>query len=182
MEPESGTPFTFYDPAAIAFDTETVIALLADLQIRRAIERGEFDNLPGSGKPLDLPDVHDPDWWFKNLVKREGLVLLPPSVQLRRDDAALDAELDALGNEAAVRRAVEQFNESVIRARYEPPAGPPLITMPRDVEATVRAWTDRRTARAEQARRKAEGVTRSTERTRRGWWCRRPRASSRGVQ
>ena len=59
-------------------------------------------------------------------MKREGLVLLPPSVQLRRDDAALDAELDALGNEAAVRRAVEQFNESVIRARYEPPAGPPL--------------------------------------------------------
>ena len=57
MEPESGTPFTFYDPAAIAFDTETVIALLADLQIRRAIERGEFDNLPGSGKPLDLGQV-----------------------------------------------------------------------------------------------------------------------------
>ena len=105
-EPE--LPLTFYNPAAFAFDTDVVIALLADMQIRRAIERGEFDDLPGSGKPLDLPDRHDPDWWLKSLMKREGLVLLPASVQLRKDDAALDEQLDQLSNEVAVRRVVEQ--------------------------------------------------------------------------
>ncbi len=154
-EPE--LPLTFYNPAAFAFDTDVVIALLADMQIRRAIERGEFDDLPGSGKPLDLPDRHDPDWWLKSLMKREGLVLLPASVQLRKDDAALDEQLDQLSNEVAVRRVVEQFNERVIRARYELPAGPPLITMPRDIEATEAAWVDRRAGGAEKDLRAVDG-------------------------
>lgn len=131
--PESIPPLAFYNPAAFAFDTEVAIALIADMQIRKAIERGEFDDLPGSGKPLDLPDHHDPDWWLKSLMKRERIVMLPPSIQLRKEDAALDAELDQLGNEAAVRNEVEQFNERVIRARYQLPAGPPLITMPREI-------------------------------------------------
>lgn len=160
-EPQSGPPLTFYNPAAIAFDTETMIALIADMQIRKAIERGEFDNLPGAGKPLDLPDQHDPDWWLKSLARREGLMMLPPSIQLRKDDAALDEQLDQLSNEMAVRREVEQFNERVIRARYQLPAGPPLITMPRDIEVTVGAWTDRSAARAEEARQKADEEARA---------------------
>ncbi|HWS51339.1 MAG TPA: DUF1992 domain-containing protein, partial [Microbacterium sp.] len=139
-ELDSGLPLPFYNAAAFAFDTEVAIALIADLQIRKAIERGEFDDLPGSGKPLDLPAHHDPDWWLKNLMKREGLVMLPPSIQLRKDEAALDKQLDELPNETAARREIEQFNDRVIRARYQLPAGPPLITMPRDVEATVLAW------------------------------------------
>lgn len=153
---KNGLPSRFGDPSAFVFDTETVIALMADAQIRRAIDRGEFDNLPGSGEPLDLPDHHDPDWWLKNLAKREGLVILPPSIQLRKDDAALDEELDRLPTEEAVRREVEQFNERVIRARYDLNPGPPLITMPRDLETTVATWADRRAARAEDARRRAE--------------------------
>lgn len=81
--------------------------------------------------------------------------MLPPSIQLRKDDAALDGQLDELLSEVAVRREVEQFNERVMWARYQLPVGPPLITMPRDVEATVGAWADRRAVRAEEARRKA---------------------------
>ena len=165
-EPDSGPPLTFYNPAAFAFDTDVVIALIADMRIRKAIERGEFDNLPGSGKPLDLPDRYDPDWWFKSLMKREGLVLLPPSIELRKDDAALDEQLDQLSNEEAVRCEIEQFNERVIRARYQLPLGPPLITMPRDIEATVAAWADRRAARAEQARKKAEEEAKMREESR----------------
>lgn len=184
-ESGSGLPLTFYNPAAFAFDTEVVIALIADAQIRKAIERGEFDNLPGSGKPLDLPDHHDPDWWFKSLVKREGLVLLPPSIQLRLDDAALDEHLDQISNEAAVRREIEQFNERVIRARYQLQAGPPMMTMPRDIEATVTAWADRRAARAEEARKKADEEARAREeatmhdRNRRRLFRKRTRRSSR---
>jgi len=161
--PESVPPLIFYNPAAFAFDTEVAIALIADMHIRKAIERGEFDDLPGSGKPLDLPDHHDPDWWLKSLMKRERIVMLPPSIQLRKDDAALDAELDQLSNEAAVRHEVEQFNERVIRARYQLPAGPPLITMPRDVDATVVAWGARRATRAVEARKKADAEAQARE-------------------
>jgi len=159
-------PSSFYNPSAFAFDTEVAIALIADMRIRKAIERGEFDNLPGAGEPLDLPDHHDPDWWLKSLMKREKLVLLPPSIQLRKDDAALDEQLDGLANEGEVRREVEQFNERVIRARYQLPAGPPLITMPRDVEATVTGWADRRVARAEEAHRRAGEEARAREEAR----------------
>ena len=34
--------------------------------IREAQERGEFDDLPGAGKPLkDLGDPDDPLWWLR---------------------------------------------------------------------------------------------------------------------
>jgi hypothetical protein len=119
-----------------------------DLQIRQAMARGEFDDLPGAGKPIaDLGTQHDPDWWLKRMVKREQVSVLPPSLQLRKEDAELDERLDKLSVESEVRREVEEFNARVLRARYTPVDGPPLITQPRDVDATVAAWRERRNAR-----------------------------------
>jgi hypothetical protein len=119
-----------------------------DLQVRQAMERGDFDDLPGAGKPIkDLGDSHDPNWWLKKLVERENVAVLPPSLALRKEDAELAATLDRLNVEGEVRRHVEDFNARVIHARYSTPQGPPLVTMPRDVEETVAAWKDRRAAR-----------------------------------
>lgn len=127
-----------------------------DLQIRQAMERGDFDDLPGSGKPIqDLGTRHDPDWWLKQMVERERIAVLPASLQLRKDDAELDAHLDTLNVEAQVRREVEEFNERVIRARYRPSEGPPLITQPRDVEQTVSDWATRLAERRAVARTQA---------------------------
>lgn len=148
-------PAAFYNPYAFEYDTEFVISMMADRQIRRGIERGEFDDLPGSGKPLDLPALHDPDWWLKSLLKREGHALLPLSVMVRKEEAGLDDELDKLRTAAEVRRAIEAFNDLVIRARYHPAEGPPMITQPRDVEETVAAWAGRRAARVAENRRKS---------------------------
>ncbi|MFE5340973.1 DUF1992 domain-containing protein [Isoptericola sp. NPDC056578] len=160
---EPSVPPAFFNPYAVAIDDEVAIALLAEMHIRRAIERGEFDDLPGSGKPLDLQDLHDPDWWLKAFMRREKLVVLPPSIQLRKDDAALDGRLDELWSEEDVREEVEEFNKSVLRARYQPAAGPPLVTMPRDVEATVAAWAERRAARAAETRAQARAEAAAEE-------------------
>jgi hypothetical protein len=160
-------PPAFFSSYAIAIDDEVAIALLADLHVRRAIERGEFDDLPGAGKPLPMPDRYDPDWWLKNLVKRERLVVLPPSIELRREDAALDARLDEIWVEDDVRAEIEEFNRRVLRGRYLPAAGPPLVTMPRDVEATVAAWADRRAARAAEPEEAARVEAAETRRRRR---------------
>ncbi len=146
-----------------------------DLQVRRAIERGDFDELPGRGRPIEgLGAEHDPDWWLKGLVERERIVVLPASVQLRKDDAALDGRLDALHSESEARREVEEFNARVLRARYRLPEGPPLITMPRDVEATLAAWRERRAAQA-RARQEARAVATPPPPPRTGWrrWRRR---------
>ncbi len=143
-----------------------------DLQVRQAIERGDFDDLPGAGKPITgLGETHDPDWWIKQLVEREKITVLPMALQLRKDDAELDGQLDRLASEDEVRRQVEDFNARVIRARYTPVDGPPLITMPRDVDETVGAWQARRAARRTAA---ASAAAAPTPRgSRRGWLRRR---------
>ena len=145
-----------------------------DLQVRQAMDRGDFDDLPGAGKPIaDLGETHDPDWWLKKLVEREHLAVLPPSVSLRKEDAELDDTLDKLNSPAEVRRHVEDFNERVIAARYRMPEGPPLVTMPRNVDETLAAWTQRRTTRlaarrAEQRARAAAAAAAPAPKRR--WW------------
>ncbi len=134
-----------------------------DLQIQEAMKRGDFDNLPGAGKPIEgLGTEHDPDWWLKKLVEREKVSVLPPALQLRKDDAELDAKLDRHTAESEVRRELEEFNARVMRARYTPVDGPPLITMPREVEDEVDAWRERRLARRRE--RQAQQAAASVER------------------
>jgi hypothetical protein len=125
-----------------------------DLQVRRAMERGEFDDLPGAGKPLDLPDKHDPDWWVKKLIEREQITgIAPAAISLRREDAELDGVLDREATEDGVRRTVEDFNRRIVEARRQLTGGPPVITPTRDPEAEVRAWRERREQRRAERRR-----------------------------
>ena len=147
-----------------------------DLQVKRAMERGDFDDLPGAGKPLELGETHDPNWWLKKLVERENVAVLPPSLALRKEDAELDETLDKLQTEPEVRRHVEDFNERVVAARYRLPEGPPLVTMPRDVDASVAAWRDRRTTRIAEQRRKAKEAlaqAKPVPESKRSWWRRK---------
>ncbi|KAA1420126.1 DUF1992 domain-containing protein [Mumia zhuanghuii] len=111
--------------------------------------RGEFDDLPLHGKPIPgLGDTHDPDWWVKRLIDREQISgVLPEALQLRKDDADLDAALDRLPTEAAVRDAVAAFNSRVVEARRQLRGGPPVITPTRDVDVEAERWSQRRRAR-----------------------------------
>ncbi len=119
-----------------------------DLQIQQAMERGEFDNLPGAGKPLgDLGSPYDRDWWLKKLIEREQITgVLPAALQLRKDDATLDAELDRETAEPVVRKLVEEFNRRIIEARRQLQGGPPVVTKTRDVDVEVQRWRERRRA------------------------------------
>jgi hypothetical protein len=120
-----------------------------DLQIRQAMERGEFDDLPGAGKPIrDLGTHHDPDWWVKQLVEREKITgVLPAALQLRKDDLELDDLLDRLTSEREVRRELADFNRRVVHARRQLEGGPPVVTPTRDVDAEVGRWRERRARR-----------------------------------
>jgi hypothetical protein len=130
-------------------------AMWVELQIQQAMARGDFDDLPGTGKPLRLPDRHDPDWWVKQLIEREKIQVAPPAIALRREDAELDATLDREAREEGVRRVVDDFNRRVIEARRQLQGGPPVITKTRDLDAEVEAWRARRTARRDLARQRA---------------------------
>lgn len=118
-----------------------------DRQIQEAEARGEFQNLPGAGKPipgLDRP-MHD-DWWLHQHAAREhiGADALPPALRLSREVDDLPETLDALGTEAAVREAVDELNGRIRKALIGPIEGPPLRFGPLDVEAAVAAWRERR--------------------------------------
>ena len=87
------------------------------------------------------------------------------------DTAELDARLDRHTAESEVRRELEEFNARVMKARYTPVDGPPLATMPRDVEAEVEQWRERLRARREAARQRSV-VRREAPppKARRRWW------------
>ncbi|MFG2071373.1 DnaJ family domain-containing protein [Nonomuraea maritima] len=113
-----------------------------DRQIREAEERGEFDDLPGQGKPL--PGVGEQlgeMWWIKQKIQSEGLSMpLPPTLALRKD--AEEALVQARGarTEAEARRIVEEINHRIREAIRTGLSGPPLNLMPYDVDQVVSEW------------------------------------------
>lgn len=81
------------------------LELLAERRIAEAIGRGELDDLPGQGRPLDLGDdalVPEDLRLAWRILKNAGLV--PPEVQALREMADLERCIDALG-EGEVRSA-----------------------------------------------------------------------------
>jgi hypothetical protein len=113
-------------------------------QIRAATERGEFDNLPGAGKPIeDLDKPHDELWWVKQKLRRENFSYLPPTIALRKEaEEALVAATQA-GSEAEARRIVAAINAKILDGNRKAASGPPLNLAPFDVEQVVRAWHER---------------------------------------
>jgi hypothetical protein len=135
--------------------------------IREAQERGEFDDLPGAGKPLRTlgsPDADDPDWWVKQLVRREQLDLtgaMPPALALRKERDTFRESLLELRTEEGVRAVLEDFNRRVRLDRLRPAVGPgpPLLAPTVDVEQYIERWRALRRAadaRAQLARRVPE--------------------------
>lgn len=116
-----------------------------DRQIRIAQERGEFDDLPGAGKPIPgagKPD--DPMWWVNQLIEREQISVLPPALKLRREVDDVMEQVHSEPTEDAVRRVIGELNARIVGAVRRPPEGPPVNLVPLDVEKVVRSWRERR--------------------------------------
>ncbi|WP_210586750.1 DUF1992 domain-containing protein [Streptomyces sp. GESEQ-35] len=121
-----------------------------DKQIRDAERRGEFDRLPGAGKPFPpgADTAYDELWWIKRKMAREGWSVLPPSLALRKEaEDALAAALVA-PSERIVRKIITDVNVRLRDMMFKPPPGPPLGMKPYDVEDVVRQWRERRAADA----------------------------------
>lgn len=143
-------------------------------QLRIAQERGDFDDLPGAGKPIPgLGGQHDPDWWLKSLVEREQISVLPPALAIRQEDAELAETLDRFTTQAEVRREVEEFNQRVRRARMQLQGGPPVITPERDPDEEVAAWQERREDRLAAQRAALQARTAAEQEPQRRRWFRR---------
>lgn len=116
-----------------------------DRQIRRAQERGEFEDLPGAGQPLqDLDRRFDEISWVKEKLRREQLSYMAPSVALRKQvHDALQAASRA-ASEAEVRQLIAEINGQIRDANRKGIRGPSLMLMPFDADRVVREWRRRR--------------------------------------
>ena len=116
-----------------------------DRQINEAAERGAFDNLPGSGKPL--PKRNDADAaqaWLRDYARREGVPaedLLPTPLRLRKEIERLTGSVGELRSEQEVRDVVADLNRRIIQWRRVP-EGPPIYLPLVDVDTLVSRWRE----------------------------------------
>ena len=114
-------------------------------QIRKAQEQGDVDDLRGKGKPIaGLHRGYDPLWWVKQLVEREQVSVLPPSLEIR---AKVERELAAIWRcvrEEDVRARIEALNAEIVKANRTSISGPPTSVAVIDVEAAVCEWRRQR--------------------------------------
>lgn len=113
-------------------------------QIREAQERGEFDDLPGAGKPLPgYGEPYDPDWWLKSLLEREKLQVLPDTLQLQKDVEKELARIASLGTEAAVRRELEKLNATIRHRLARATSGPASRIGEIPIDRYIEKWRTR---------------------------------------
>lgn len=144
-----------------------------DKQIREAEERGEFDNLPGAGKPIPgIDKPYDEMRWVANWVRREGIptsALLPTPLQLRKEIHDLPALVRDLRSEKTVREKVDELNERIRDWTLVPRGGPSIAVLPVEPDDIVNEWRAAREAQvaAEPA---AEAVAEGPAAERKPWW------------
>jgi hypothetical protein len=164
-----------------------------DQQIQEAQERGAFDDLPGTGKPLPRRSAaDDAQAWLRDKLQREGVSteeLLPVPLKLRRQAERLAESVQELRTEQEVRDAVAELNRRIIEWRRLP-LGPQIFVQLVNADQMVDLWRERRAAPARAfadasrppgADRLARQPARARPAIRRRWWQRlRRRASQQG--
>lgn len=140
-------------------------------ELEQAIARGDFDDLPGAGKPLDLPASPDPDWWIRQRLAEDDVdrdALLPVVMLLRREYERRDDTLVELRSEQAVREFAAEFTQRVHEDRRANPLAR-MMAPEMDPEDAVERWRELRAATADREPARAETVV-EVRRTRRRWW------------
>ncbi len=92
-----------------------LFATIAERRIQEAMARGEFDNLPGKGRPLppdELAGVPEELRMTYRLLKNAGC--LPPEVILAREIATLRNLVDSLEDDEPRRQKLRELNFKLI--------------------------------------------------------------------
>ncbi len=101
---------------SIIIDMDPLIAI-AERRIQEAIECGEFDDLPGKGKPLDLGEddrtVPAELRMAYRMLKNAGL--LPPEVELHKEILRLTDLLDSIHDEEGRRERRRELDFKLMK-------------------------------------------------------------------
>ena len=87
-----------------------------DLIIQQAMERGEFDNLPGKGKPIDLTAYFDtPEEVRIAYTLLKSADILPEEAAILEDIARLKTELDSCTDETKQQQIHQVIEDHLLK-------------------------------------------------------------------
>ncbi|TKV60829.1 DUF1992 domain-containing protein [Nakamurella flava] len=145
----------------------------AEQQIRDAIARGEFDDLPGAGKPLPAELLsRDEHWWIRQFAEREqtpGSAFLPAALQIRKEVQTLAERVAVMTTEASVRRTVLDLNARIRAEILLPTSSIVLGVGEQDEQDVVDGWHRAVAARRAATVREAADRAAAVPAPRRGW-------------
>ena len=94
----------------------TIFEKIAEQRIQEAMERGEFDNLPGAGKPLTLEDDShlpaDIRIAYKILKNAD---CLPPELELRKEIRTTEELLSGIQDTQEKYRQMKKLNYLILK-------------------------------------------------------------------
>ncbi len=93
-----------------------IFSKIVEKKIGEAQEQGAFDNLPGSGEPLEIEDdSHVPD--DLRLVHKilKNADCLPPELQLRKEIRQMEDMLESIPDEKEKYRQIKKINYKIMQ-------------------------------------------------------------------
>ncbi len=89
---------------------------LVEIQIQEALERGEFDNLPGKGRPLQIEDdSHIPEDLRLAYKILKNADCLPPELQLKKEIRQMEDLLESLPDEREKYMLMKKINYMIMK-------------------------------------------------------------------
>jgi hypothetical protein len=89
---------------------------IAEERIREAMERGEFDNLPNKGKPLNLDDdslVPEDLRMAYSVLKNTGY--LPPELELKKEIVSLRDLINTIDDDEKRLKRLRELNFKLMK-------------------------------------------------------------------
>jgi hypothetical protein len=100
----------------IGFYLMDALSIIAEEKIREAMARGEFDNLPGAGRPLPLDDdpmIPDELRVAYKILKNAGCI--PPELSLRKEIVTLKDLLATIECDDRRRMTARELNYKILK-------------------------------------------------------------------
>jgi len=93
-----------------------IIARIAEAKIKEAMERGDFDNLPGKGQPLVLDDLSGiPEEHRVGYILLKNAGFAPEELQVKKDINSLREVVNSCVNQEEKEKLRKELLEKELR-------------------------------------------------------------------
>jgi hypothetical protein len=89
---------------------------IIEKRIQEAQKKGEFDDLPGQGEPLDIEDdTHIPEDLRLAYKILKNADCLPPELEIKKEIRQMEDMLDGIPDEKEKYRMIKRINYKIMR-------------------------------------------------------------------